>query len=160
MSEPIVAEIESHFAGAGLDASLLVAAGSIASPDAPFRIKGKDGGVPGEVIEAGRLAQPNNVDKKCVELGWISIDSDSGTVSVTEAGKALVDMMDDGIPSLVRARLEKWAEVQLKALLTGVEAPLRFSELNATGQWIVTHGLWLVCSSESGERSHRGSPTT
>ena len=119
--------------------------------------------MPREVVWVGRQGESAEVDSKAEkQLNWIHIHDgdDSASMTLTEAGKAVAGNITNEVKDSVRWRLEKWAEEQLRAVLAGLSSPDVFQALGAVGQWVVTHGLWLVCSSErdedGAEVSHSG----
>ena len=154
------------FQGPARDASLLLATVAVAATPAPVHMRGKGKGgavwVPGEVVEVGRKAQASSVDSTAASKGWISVDAESGAVSATAVGRTLVESMDAEITATVRWRLESWALGRVREIVGGVSSPGPFSSLNAVGQWVLTHGLWIVCSSreedcDGSSGSHDGS---
>ena len=66
------------------------------------------------VLWAGRQADPNAaVDGEVQQAGLVSIDSNTGTVTLLAPSKALLSSIDDEVKALVRSRLESFAEVGL-----------------------------------------------
>ena len=105
--------------------------------------------MPREVVWVGRKGESAEVESKAEkQLNWIQFHGhDGASMTLTEAGRAVVGNISNEIKDTVRWRLEEWVEEQLRAVLAGLSSPDGFQALSGVGQWVVTHGLWLVCSS-------------
>ena len=132
--------LDDIFAGAQDDASRFLATLDAAITDAPAYFANIPGSpaaaaVVAAVLWAGRQADPNAaVDELAQQLGLVSIDPDTGAVTLLPPGKALLGSMDDEVKALVRSRLASFAEGRLRELLTQSKAPGGYRTLDAVCQ--------------------------